>query len=509
MLIAVLLIGALTALVFLVRAGDAGGANWPVNWELQNSDNGVLFQLMQDVAAGRQLDWSFSPQVYVFPELPVSALAFFAAGGSIYGYYLAVAVLNNVLMFLAIFAVLMMLHRTESVVAVLARAALAALPLVALPLLAGNMLLAFHLAPTYYFGMYLLVFAAPLLFLARRRWVQVVVACGVVLAAASNPLSLVFVFPAAAVVLVARAVKRGVRGALVIASAGAGLVILALVVRFVAFAPLQGTSPLAYMNLGAFRARLGDLGFHIVHLADDPASGVATAIGAILAVACLVGAAVGIRNYLSATDPVEGRLALVFLGLVPVLGLAGTFVLLITNHLYLWPAVVAPFSIALMAVPGRWVRWALPVGFAGFIVLAVTTGALANLGSTTRYFGQRSSETICLDENLPADAHLGYSTFSDARRVSLTSTHPFRLISILDTGLPSYWLTNRTYAHTGGSFFYLNAHTGEKPVAPTTIIGRFGAPDSSFSCGEGQEVLVYTRQSALSAIAEFYARQHP
>jgi len=505
-----LLVGALTALVFLVRAGDTSGANWPVTWELNNSDNGVLFQLLQDVAAGRPLDWSFSPQVYVFPELPISALAFVVAGGGIYWYYLLVAVLNNVLLFLAIFGVLMMLHRSQSVIGVLGRAALAALPLVALPLLGGNLLLSFQLAPTYYFGMYLLVFAAPLLFLARRRWVQVAMACAIILAAASNPLALVFVFPAFVVVLVTRAVKGGLRQALRPTAFGAIVVGIALVIRFVAFAPLQGTSPLAYMNLTAFNARLSDLAFYLVHLADDPASFVASVLGATLAVACLIGAILALRDYLRREGPPDSDLALPYLALVPMLGIAATFVLLITNHLYFWLAIVAPLCIALMAVPGRWVRAALPAGLAGFLVIGLATGAVSNLGSTASYFGYRNDETVCLDSNLPSDAHLGYSTFSDARRLSLTSTHAFRLISILDTGLPSFWLTNRFYTHqSGASFFYINQHGGEKPIDPKLIIGRFGPPDSSFGCGEGQVVLLYTTPAARRAIAEFYDRQHP
>ena len=80
-----------------MRAGGDPGdaATWPIQWELRSSDNGPLFQFLQDVVAGRPLDWSFSPQVFVFPELPISAIAFLVAGGSIYTYYLLVAVLNN------------------------------------------------------------------------------------------------------------------------------------------------------------------------------------------------------------------------------------------------------------------------------------------------------------------------------------------------------------------------------------------------------------------------------
>ena len=50
-----LLVAGLTAAVFLIRAGGdpSDAATWPITWELRSSDNGVLFQVMQDVAAGR------------------------------------------------------------------------------------------------------------------------------------------------------------------------------------------------------------------------------------------------------------------------------------------------------------------------------------------------------------------------------------------------------------------------------------------------------------------------
>ena len=99
--------------MFLIRAGGdpADAATWPITWELRSSDNGPLFQFLQDVVAGRPLDWSFSPQVFVFPELPISAIAFAVTGGSIYGYYLVVAMLNNALLFLVLVGLARVLFR--------------------------------------------------------------------------------------------------------------------------------------------------------------------------------------------------------------------------------------------------------------------------------------------------------------------------------------------------------------------------------------------------------------
>ena len=64
-LVAALLVAGLTTLVFFIRAGGAGPGNWPVQFELGTSDNGVLFQFSRDVVEGYPLDWTFSPQVFV------------------------------------------------------------------------------------------------------------------------------------------------------------------------------------------------------------------------------------------------------------------------------------------------------------------------------------------------------------------------------------------------------------------------------------------------------------
>src|SRR3978361_1382944 len=103
--LATILIAVITGLIFLVRAGDPSATNWPIHFELRSSDNGVLFQFAQDVFRGRALDWSFSPQVFVFPEIPISLLAYALAGGTVQLYFLAVAVINTALLFLGLFSV--------------------------------------------------------------------------------------------------------------------------------------------------------------------------------------------------------------------------------------------------------------------------------------------------------------------------------------------------------------------------------------------------------------------
>jgi hypothetical protein len=499
-------VGPVAALVFLVRAGDPGSANWPVTWELRSSDNGVLFQLLQDVVAGQPLDWTFSPQVYVVPELPISALAFALAGGNLYGYYLAVAVLNTVLLFLALLMLARVLRPADGIGSAIGRAALASTPLVVLPLIGTSWLVAYHLAPTYYIGMYLMVIVAPAVFLVRATWARVVLGALVALTAAANPLGLVFAFPAFVVVLLLLGMRRGFR-TLARPAALAGAVLgLAIIVRLLLFGRLQGASPLSYVDTEVFAGRLRALGPYFDYLAFDPAMRVILTLGAVLAVGCAAGAVVAAVRYLRGRGTAERMLVAVYLGLVPLAGLAGTYVLMITHYLYFWLVLIAPFAFALFAVPPRWAARVLPAAGAALVVTALVTGAVPNLAQPDRFFGYRSPETRCLDDNLPPGTGLGYGTFSDGRRVGLTSLTPFRFIQIRPDGASTHeWLTNLAIPHTrGGTFFYLNAHGDEPAIDRDFVESTFGTPDAEFDCGEGQTVLVYSDSRKLAAIAEYY-----
>ena len=258
---AALAVACLTALVFLIRAGGdpADAATWPITWELRSSDNGPLFQFLQDVVVGRPLDWSFSPQVFVFPELPISALAFAITGGSIYGYYLVVAMVNNTLLFLVLLGLVRVLHTDRRWIDSVLRAVIAMVPLLVLPLVGTSWILSFHLAPTYYVGMYAALLAAPLLVLSTSRGTQLSIGIALALTAASNPLALLFAAPGTAIALVLLLVRRGWRAARRPAILVGGTLLLALVLRL-ALSPLQGTSPFTYVDADVFATRLAQIG---------------------------------------------------------------------------------------------------------------------------------------------------------------------------------------------------------------------------------------------------------
>ncbi|MCU1418198.1 MAG: hypothetical protein JWP32_2372 [Schumannella sp.] len=497
-----LLVAALTALVFLIRAGGdpANAATWPITWELRSSDNGPLFQFLQDVVTGRPLDWSFSPQVFVFPELPISAIAFFVTGGSIYGYYLVVAMLNDAILFLVLVGLARVLFPEGRAVL---RAAIATTPLLVLPLVGTSWILSFHLAPTYYFGMYAALLAAPLLVLSSSRAVQIALGMALALTAASNPLALVFAAPATAIALLLFAIRSGWKSARRPVIVVAATLLVALLLRLL-FSPLQGTSPFTYVNAEVFARRLAQIGPYFAFQARDPAAAVVLTTGLVLAVLCLAVAAAAAALYLQGRRPADARLiAVVYLGVVPLGGLGGTFVLMITHYLYFWPVLILPFVLVLLAVP----RVALPAAAASgavvFVVAAIATGLTTNLGTADRYFGYRTAETACLDAAVPGQ--LGYATFSDARRVSLTSATGVRLIQIESSLEPSHWLTNRAYSRTeAGTFFYVNGHGDELPIDALALSSRFGNPDREVACDDGQSVLIYSDSAKLARIAAFY-----
>jgi hypothetical protein len=492
-----LLVAGLTAFVFLIRAGGdpADAATWPITWELRSSDNGPLFQLMQDVVAGRPLDWSFSPQVFVFPELPISAVAFAVTGGSVYGYYLVVAMLNDVLLFV----VLVGLARAVFGAAAVLRGGVAMIPLLALPLVGTSWIFSFHLAPTYYLGMYAALLAAPLLVLTRSRAATIAIGIALALTAASNPLALLFAAPGTAIALLIWMIRHGWRAArrpaLVV-----GATLLATLLLRLAVSPLQGTSPFTYVDPDVFASRLAQIGPYYAFQAQDPAARVILVGGLVLAVVCVAAAIVAAVRYVRRRS---SSLAIVYLGLVPLGGLAATFVVMITHYLYFWPVLVLPFVLVLLAVP----RVALPAaaasGAAALLAIALATGAATNLGGVGQYIGYRTAETVCLDEAVPGQ--LGYATFSDSRRLSLPSATGVRLIQIEHGGEPSHWLTNRAYATAeAGTFFYVNGHGDEAAIEADLLTERYGRPDREVSCGDGQSVLIYDAPEKLVRIAEFY-----
>lgn len=498
LIVGALVVAALTALVFLMRAGGDPGdaATWPITWELRSSDNGTLFQFWADVVAGRPLDWSFSPQVFVFPELPLSGLAFLVSAGDLYVYYVVVAVLNQVAFFLLLAALARLLWPAAAPTAVVLRAAVAVGPLVLLPLVGTTWVLSFHLAPTYYVGMYLALLAAPVLLLVRSRVVRILLAAGLALTIASNPLTVVFAAPGALAVLLvrlARSGRGGLRGSvLLVGAVGVGAVLARAAVT-----PLQGTGLLTYVDLEVFRSRVAGLWPYWSFQLLDPAARVLLPLGAILALGCLV-VAVGAAVLLARrSDVPDARRAYVtvFLGLVPLGGLAATVAALITHYYYFWPALVLPFVLALFAIPARLLEPAVIGTGVALVAVAIGTGGAADLAHAGTYFGYRGAETRCLDAAVPGE--VGFATFSDARRVGLPSATGIRLIQ-LTTGLePNLWLTNRAYAREAGTFFYLNERGDELSLDRGAIRDRFGEPDTEVTCSEGRVLWIYDTPVAV------------
>jgi len=505
------LVAALTTAVFLIRAGGdpADAATWPITWELRSSDNGSLFQFLQDAVAGRPLDWRFSPQVYVFPELPLSALAFAVAGGSVYGYYLVVAASANALMFLAILALARVLFPADRPVQSVLRAGIATLPLLALPLIGTSWIFSFHLAPTYYLGMYAALIVSPVVVLARTRGVRIALAGALALTAASNPLALLFAAPGTAIALVLLVIRRGSRAALRPVALVGGMLAVTLVLR-VLMTPLQGTSPFTYVDAGVFARRLAAIGPYYGYQMRDAAAGLLIPLGIALAILCLVVAGLAAGVWLRARTPDPRLLAVVLLGTVPLGGLAATYLMMITHYYYFWPVLVLPFVLVLLAVPRVALPSVLAGGAAGLLAIAIVTGLTTNLATASRFFGYRGDEMACIDAAVPGQT--GYATFSDARRLSLTSRTGVRLIQVVADGTPSNWLANTATPRTvTGTFFYVNGYGDERELDEQGMRDRFGPPDREVGCSDRQRILIYDDPEKIALITRFYAetRAHP
>jgi hypothetical protein len=509
--LAAVAIAAITALIFLIRAGDPGATNWPVDFELRSSDNGVLYQFSQDVFAGRALDWSFSPQVFVFPEIPISLLAYLLAGGTVQLYYLLIAAIYSALLYLGLFAVVGQLYRNETLFSQMIRSGVAMLPVLLLPLIGTTWLFEYSLAPTYYFGMYLLIVGAPLLFLVRPLSARIAIGIAIALTAASNPLALVFTVPAFVCVLLIRGIASGFRSVGRPVAWAAGTILLAFLVRVIFFGRLQGTSPFTYVSTTLFTGRIEVIQAYLQSLLGDAVTAVVLAAAVVLLVGGFTLAVVLAARMLRRRLPGRaGSSVAMYYALVPMTGLAGTLVLLITDYLYLWPMIILPLILLLLPLPRRWIPWAASIAVGALVVAGSVTGGATNLARVSTYFAYRSPETRCLDSKLPEGMTVGYATFSDARRIELTSHRGIRLIQLKSSGVRAYWLTNRDYARDNvGRFFYINAHGDEPAISVSYLERHFGKPDSSFACAPGQNVLIYSQPSKLAKIKARYSTLPP
>lgn len=505
---AALMVAVFTTIVYLSRAGSGPGHNWPALWNLSNSDNSVLFQLSQDIFKGRGLDWSFSPQVYIFPEIPISLVAYALSLGNPYWYFIMVAVLNNIHLFVVLSLLFGLLNPKSDKIAVTKGGLAATIPLIILPLIATNTVFAYHLAPTYYFGAYLLAFAFPLTIWAKNRAQKSVFAIFYIITAASNPLLIVFTLPAYLVVTVVKFMNNSLKNLAREFAYVAGLVMLSFVVRLAFFSGIVGTSPANYISIEHFAKRLGGLRDFILYsmrATVDPVLAILSAGSTLIVVLLFIAT---IKAYVTPKrtkeDYSEEYLPKMYLLVFPLTAVLSLYFVMVLNTLYLWIIIVGPFVVLFLLAPKRYSTKLVLVGY-GLILLAVfTPKGVTNLSHTSNYFRYTTPVARCVDSNQPAHS-VGYATFSDARKASVTSSKDILLVPILPAANPTGWLTNKAYVKDyAGSFFVINKSGAETPIDRNIMRAEFGNPSHIVDCGGGITIYQYTGDVPLKRIDQFY-----
>lgn len=483
----------LTLAVYFARAGAPYEQNWPASYNFASSDNSILFQFAHDVFTGMTLDWSFSPQVYVFPEIPISLLAYLVAGGNFAWYFVVVALINVSLLYAVIWWLTALLFG-GSLPQQLMRAFLAASPLILFPLFTTHWMYLFHLAPTYYFGMYLFGLLLPAALLAPQRWARGLVLAGWMLAGAVSPLVTAMTLPGLAIMFFVTYLRErwshGLRHQLMMVGIALGGVAL---LRVLVFEKMAAASPLSYIadsytlkryvqiydNFNGGFQRGYDLILFVISLA-------ATAFTLVMLV-------IFIRRMIT-RKPQGQDLARIQVGIYltafPTMGGIAMSAILAIDFYYLWPLFVGSVVISLLLLP-EIVRFSpravmmTAAGVTGFILVASCFGISQGQYDDNRYFGYRSEITKCLDNYVPGQT--GYTTFSDARSNSLTSHTGIELIAVNTELGPTFWLTNKAQSreHTG-TFVLINPKANEPPVTAEGVAAKLGKPVAVYQCGDAQ-----------------------
>ena len=481
----------LTLSVYFARAGAPYEQNWPASYNFASSDNSILFQFAHDVFTGMTLDWSFSPQVYVFPEIPISLLAYLVAGGNFAWYFVVVALINVSLLFAAIWWLTALLFG-GSLPQQLMRAFIASSPLILFPLFTTHWMYLFHLAPTYYFGMYLFGLLLPAALLSPKTWSRGLVLAGWMLAGAVSPLVTAMTLPGLVIMFFVTFLRerwshRLRHQLLMVGIALAGVALL----RVLVFEKMAAASPLSYIADSYTLKRY-------VQIYDNFNGGFQRGFDPVLYVISLAAVAftlvimvIFIRRMF--TRKPQGReLARlqsgIYLMAFPTMGGIAMSAILAIDFYYLWPFFMGSVVISLLWLP-EFVRFSpravtmTAASLASFIVVASGVAISQGTNVDNRYFGYRSDITKCLDQYVPGQT--GYTTFSDARSNSLTSHTGVELIAVNPQLGPTFWLTNKAQSreHTG-TFVLINPKANEPPITTEGVIAKLGKPVATYQCGD-------------------------
>jgi hypothetical protein len=499
----------LTLAVFLARAGAPFAQNWPASYHLTSSDNSILFQFVHDLLTGMTMDWSFSPQVYVFPEIPISLVAYLLAGGNLAWYFVVVALINNALLFAAIWWLTALLFG-GSLPQQLLRAFIAAGTLILFPLLNTHWMYLFHLAPTYYFGMYLFGLLLPAALLSPKLWARILVLAGWMLAGAVSPLVTAMTLPGIAIVFLVTLLRHKWSRALWQPMAAVGIALVGVgLLRVLVFEKMAAATPLSYIGDNYAISRIVQVydnfnggfqrGFDPILYAISLASTAFTLVLLVVFVRRMFtrkSTGKTTRKHTGTGTDLARLQAGIYLTAFPVMGGIAMTAIFAIDFYYLWPMFVGSVVLSLLLLPEviafreRVVR-IVAVCLAGAMALGAGVVIAQGDYSDNRYFGYRSALTKCLDEFVPGQ--VGYATFSDARSSALPSYSGVELIAVNAQLGPSFWLANRAQSreHTG-TFVLINPQTTENPITKDAVTAKLGKPVAIYPCGAA-EIWSYTK----------------
>jgi|GEM_PF-385018 len=496
-----LLIGIITALLFLWSAGSKNGINWPISFELYNMDQPLLFNISKSIFEHHNVLFSSSGQSFMFLELPISMISYLLSSANVYSYYIFVASINNIIFYVLIFLLVSKIFIKDSLLKKFIRSLMAVSPLLIFMLITNGLdIYLLHIAPDYNFDLIIGSLIVPLILLSGGSIEKNIYSLIYVLVASSNLLVLLFSIPILVVISMLIYFKSDLTKAGRFLFRFFILSIVALIINYFLFKIKHSSWPFSiystgadtYFNLNGVPNRLRTVIAIFRPLKDLYWAQLISVTSILICLGLLI---VNIKKFINSKKDDDiiaiSRLYILFW---PFLGVAFCYIISIIYDWYCWPLVVGSVVVAIfIGIPSKYLE-RLAILFLGLIFLVLLLGHFVdknNFSLSKRiefakkiYFKHEYSDISCIEKNIPSNSAI-YTTSSTGKVLSSQMPASYNFIEVDAYYNLNGWLNDLNKNKYVKSIHYAYLNSSDRITLDQFRRGtltKFGSPNHIFYC---------------------------